>query len=114
MSILYTPQDIKIRDMMAGEDRIVMITGGKAHIGAVSTAYMGHERIEVQTQQLPGHKEAVLTEELAVKGARTLGRTCSVAAGIHYDELSQEQIAEIVGVVHDLFDKYLASVREDS
>jgi gallate decarboxylase subunit D len=91
-----------------GRDTAFLITGGEAHIGAVSTAFYTLEgAVTVQTATVPGHKEDVLTQPLAIRAASNLNCTVTVAAGIHIDQASKEDIQEIVDIVDELFNELL-------
>jgi gallate decarboxylase subunit D len=79
-----------------GRDFLFTVTGGEAHIGAVSTAYFTGGDWIVVTQELPGHKEGPLSARLALTGARTLNATVTVVAGIHIPQASKEDIAQAV------------------
>lgn len=109
----YNLDDIEVREVPVGRDMMLLVTGGAVHIGAVSTAYKNSSgRIEVQTTALPGHKEHTISEDLAIKAARVLDRTVTVAAGIHYDHISLEQIKTIVTIVNERMDEYLQRVAQ--
>lgn len=85
-----------------GTDLAVLITGGRAHIGAVATAYAEGDGIKVETHQLPGHREGELAAEMAGLAASSLDCTVTVAMGIHLDNATREEIDEIVGTVRRL------------
>lgn len=107
----YNPEDIQVIEVPVGRDMMLIVTGGAAHIGAVSTAYKGPSGdLEVQTTGLPGHKEHTISEDLALKAAKVLDRTVTVAAGIHYDHISTEEIRAIVAIVNEKMDDYLQKV----
>ena len=80
-----------------GGDLFVTLTGGTAHIGAAALAYrdFGTGRTTASVLSAPGHKE----EEIALRGAKTLSKalnkTVLFAAGIHLDDITPEEIAEI-------------------
>ncbi|WKL02380.1 hypothetical protein Q0F98_40355 [Paenibacillus amylolyticus] len=40
----YDLKSIRLQVIEAGEDKVFLVTGGKAHIGAVATFYVDHER----------------------------------------------------------------------
>ena len=73
--------------------------GTLPHIGAVSVA---DPQGNVTTQQFPGHKDGVVSERWARALSEAGYRPAVVTAGIHYDGLSREQIAEVVEVTDDM------------
>ncbi len=88
---------IEIRICEMGEDRVFLVTGGTAHIGATATAYMGEDGdVLVDVTTLPGHRERELAAELAMQAASALGRTIAVLVGIHLDKPTKQEIADIV------------------
>lgn len=94
------PYNIQIKTEKLGNDYAFLITGGKAHIGALAIAYYDQEgRLTVEGNQVPGHREGPLTNELALVAAERLHATVSVVMGIHVDQATKEMIAEIVAYV---------------
>ncbi|WMT42966.1 hypothetical protein RE628_12190 [Paenibacillus sp. D2_2] len=89
-----------------------MVTGGVEHIGAASTAYWIGENIEVETSAVPGHKEHVLTVNMARVAAQRLKCTVTVIMGIHYDHLNKTEIAEVSARTEAVFNDYLSSCSE--
>jgi len=88
---------IKIRTYDMGHDRVFLVTGGTAHIGATATAYPASDgTICADAIALPGHRERELALELAAMAAAALGRAVAVLVGIHLDRPSQQEIAEVV------------------
>ncbi|WP_018752794.1 hypothetical protein [Paenibacillus sanguinis] len=100
-------EDIKLEAIPVGRDLLLVITGGVAHIGSASTAYVGDEGTEVQTSAVPGHKEHTLSGEFAQRAAAALQRTVTVVMGIHYDDLTKEEIIAISRQASELLDQYL-------
>ncbi|RCX23590.1 hypothetical protein DFP94_1011189 [Fontibacillus phaseoli] len=105
--------DIKLQVIPMGRDLLLTMTGGEAHIGAASTAYLTEQGIEVQTSALPGHKEHVLTAGLAKRAAEYYQRTVTVVMGIHYDGLNREEIQQISQITKSLLEQLLAESRTE-
>lgn len=101
--------DIKLEAIPMGRDLLLTITGGEAHIGSASTAYPVTGGFDVQTATVPGHKEHTLSEGFALRAAAVLNRTVTVVMGIHYDNLSKEEIQAVSQHTSDLLEKYLLS-----
>ena len=84
------------------DDVIIVVTGGKDHIGAVSLAV---PRPSLQDQNclsatssilsMLGHKEDELVKYVGEKVASATGRTVVVIAGVHYDDLPLADLAVI-------------------
>ncbi|CAH1190937.1 MULTISPECIES: hypothetical protein [unclassified Paenibacillus] len=98
---------MKLQAIQTGDDRVLLVTGGKAHIGAVATYYPDGERINGSVMHIPGHKEQELCERLARKAAQHLRTTVTVIMGIHYNGITRMQIDEIVQTAERLLDEHL-------
>ncbi|AIQ36131.1 hypothetical protein R50345_16770 [Paenibacillus sp. FSL R5-0345] len=102
------PDDIELTATAVGRDLLLVICGGVHHIGASSTAYLNGDQVEVQTSAVPHHKEHTISESIAVKVAEALNKTVTVVMGIHYDEITKEGIMEVVEIVNNKVNQYLA------
>ena len=90
----------------AGGDLIVVILGGCApHVGSVSVGrpadtavidHMADVSAAVKTILLPGHRDDVVGDSFARSLADTIGGTVSVSCGIHYKDLTRQEINTIV------------------
>ncbi|MGF9696964.1 hypothetical protein [Paenibacillus sp. MABNR03] len=103
----YDLNTVRLQVIDAGEDKIFLVTGGKAHIGAVATFYPERERVVGTAIHIPGHKEQELCERLARKAANHLKVTVTVVMGIHFDAITRMQIDEIVLTAEKLLDDHL-------
>ncbi|MFP4976205.1 hypothetical protein ACE6ED_12450 [Paenibacillus sp. CN-4] len=103
------PDDITITELRAGADRVLLITGGAAHIGASSTAYAAEGKIRVDTSAVPGHKEYTLSADFARRAAEALRVTVTVIMGIHYDDLTPEQLGRVIQSAESKFSEYLSA-----
>ncbi|MHB8829287.1 MAG: prenylated flavin chaperone LpdD [Syntrophales bacterium] len=89
--------------MPVGGDMLVVLTGGRAHIGAVAIAQprpgIGDPSRIGSTSSvftLVGHKEDVIARSMSEELSRKLDRVVTVVAGIHWDGLTQRDIAMVV------------------
>jgi hypothetical protein len=85
-----------------GEDYLLSVWGGSAHIGAVAMAQprpslQDPERVSATTSVFcyVGHKEDELVKKMAEKLAATLGGKVVVAAGLHWDGITLEGIRQV-------------------
>ena len=102
-----TPFRIQVRMEQIGRDCLFIVTGGEAHIGAVATAYPEGEGTAVLLSVVPGHREDQLAREMAKQACIRLGCTVTVAAGIHIDQPTKEEIRLAVETAHKEMDKKL-------
>jgi len=106
------PYHIQIHTYPMGEDRVFLITGGKAHIGASAIAYWNQGKVVGYVHELPHHKEGELSLECAKLASHVLETTCSVLIGIHLDHATKEQIDEIVHYVRESMKKKVEELKE--
>ncbi len=100
-----------------GDDLLVLLTGGKAHIGAVAIA---QPRPSLQDPGQPsstgsvitilGHKEDAVAKAMAEALSGRLGRNVIVVAGIHWDALTREGIATIMELCRKINEKIAAAL----
>lgn len=79
-----------------GEDLVVSIEGGEAHVGAISMAEPqpdGDPR--TGTLAAMDHRESEVTSLVAREVASRTGRRTVVIAGIHLDRITREEIEAI-------------------
>ena len=74
-----------------GKDVQALLTGGDAHAGGTALAAPD---VPVQTLSLPGHRDAELACRLAQGLAEGLGCTVCATAGIHYGDITRDEIEE--------------------
>ncbi|TCS81305.1 hypothetical protein [Tepidibacillus fermentans] len=98
---MTNPYQIQIQHFKMGEDLVILVSGGVAHIGAVATAYVNENKIHVEVTQLPHHKEGELAREFAELAAQTLHRTVSVLMGIHIHQATKDDICQIEAYVRN-------------
>ena len=88
----------------------VGIFGGTLpHIGAVSVV---DPEGNITTQQFDRHRDGVVSERWARALAEAGCFPAVITAGIHYDGLSREQIAEVVALTDELLEELLDEQRE--
>ncbi|MBD8497410.1 hypothetical protein [Paenibacillus arenosi] len=66
------------------------------------------EQIYTMTHVVPGHKEAILSEPMALEAAKRLRTTVTVIAGIHYEQLQKHEIDQVVHAAWHVFYKALS------
>ena len=95
--------EVSARTLFVGADMLVVLTGGRAHIGAVAIAQprpgISDPNRTGSTSSVftrVGHKEDVIAKSMAEELSRKLNRVVTVVAGIHWDSLTQGEIAALV------------------
>jgi hypothetical protein len=105
-----------------GNDCLVILWGGtRLHIGAVGMAQVRPSLRDPQKTSAtssvftyPGHKEDVVAKTMSEEIARRVGRNTVVAAGIHWDALSEKDITTITAICRELTDKIVARLSGSS
>ena len=97
-----------------GEDYLLSIQGGRAHIGAVAMAQprpsLADEKRLSATASVfcyVGHKEDALVKRVSEKLAAALGTRVVVAAGLHWDDITPDEIEQVVRNVDALVELVL-------
>lgn len=104
---------------VVGEDLVVIISGGtKPHIGAIGVAQprsslKDPEMISATSSVFTflGHKEDVVAKEMSEELARELNRKVVVVAGMHWEDLEDERIEEVMGICQRLKERILEERR---
>ena len=101
-----------------GDDCLVILWGGtRLHIGALGMAEVRPSLQDPQKTSATssvftylGHKEDVVAKAMSEEIARRVGRNTVVAAGIHWDALSDKDITTITAICRELTDKIVAGL----
>jgi hypothetical protein len=93
---------ITLRSMEVGSDLLVVITGGKAHIGATAVGITCGGLASASVITVPAHREDRVVKSAAEKLAKALDRSVVVVAGIHYDAITKDEIDESLRLCDEL------------
>ena len=99
-----------------GDDIVVIIGGGESHIGAVGISFpaesiiTGETTITTSVITLPSHKDDVVAKRVSEKISKILNKKVTVIAGIHFDNLSENDINKILKGCEKLTDKIIEKV----
>lgn len=93
-----------------GEDVLLCVEGGnRPHIGCVVQAVprpsldgSGKMSATASVLNLTGHKDEFLCRKLAEQICSRLGVTVVCTGGVHLDEISEEQIAQLLEICEQL------------
>ncbi|MDR3320476.1 MAG: hypothetical protein LBS77_06145 [Desulfovibrio sp.] len=98
------------RVIRAGADIQCVLTGGGGHIGAVALAQPSPAGVQSLILSLPGHREDELALRMALVMAKTLNHAICVSAGIHFDNITREEIAAVLRLTDELTERCLKSI----
>jgi gallate decarboxylase subunit D len=100
---------VKLQASVLGHDLVVCIFNAAAHIGAVSIGEydFGHSRASVSVVTRLGHKDDALAQKAAYLISKTTHKPVCVIAGVHLDDITQEEITAIMQNTALLLEKFI-------
>ena len=105
--------EIVLNAKKIGNDYLVILTGGREHVGAVAVGFFDEksQRASSSVITIPGHRE----EQLALKGARQVSiatkKTTIFIAGIHKNDINNEDIKHIVSVACEMIEDLITFLK---
>lgn len=93
---------VTLKAVDVGDDLLVMITGGKAHIGGTALGTNAGGLASSSVITTPGHRDDRVAKSAAEKLAKALQKNVAVVAGIHYDHITKDEIAETLRLCDEL------------
>ncbi|NLZ49793.1 MAG: hypothetical protein GX895_13635 [Clostridiales bacterium] len=114
----FKNKEITLTALFMGKDLNVSIYGGDLpHIGAIA---LGIPRPSLEDKNkisssvslltITGHKEDVIVQRLAKVLSKSLNSTVVVSCGIHYDNITLEDIEAINLLISDLTDELISKL----
>jgi gallate decarboxylase subunit D len=99
-------------DLMAyrmGTDLVVSLANAHAHIGAVAVGDYDHTtgRTSCSLVTRLGHKEGDVAQKAAYAISKHTQKPTCVIAGIHLDNVTQEEIREIIANAERLVERFI-------
>ncbi len=92
-----------------GDDITVFIYNENAHIGAVAVGEYDHNEKRASTSVITrsGHKDDTVALKAAYLISRKTKRPCCVIAGIHLDDITEQEIGELLENADSLVEDFL-------
>lgn len=93
-----------------GEDYLLTLTGGEEHVGAVAVGLFDEksQRASSSVITMPGHREEYLALDGAKQVSRATRKTSVFVVGIHQDNISLEEIKDIVLAAGEMVENFIA------
>lgn len=115
------PYQIHAEALVIGEDLVISIWGGsRPHVGAVALAIprpsLKDPAVIGSTSSVLtrlGHKEDDIVKRVSERVSAALNRVVVVSAGIHWDDISQEEIGTIQSVCETLTNRLIDRILEE-
>jgi hypothetical protein len=104
---------VKLQASFLGNDLAVCIFNAAAHIGAVSIGEYDfeHSRASVSVVTRLGHKDDALAQKAAYLISKTTHKPVCVIAGVHLDDITQEEISAIMQNTTLLLENFIQELR---
>lgn len=100
---------ISVQIRPVGADYLMLVEGGKPHIGCTVLAIprpslTGDGSVSVTSSVLnvTGHKDEEICRYLAERLCAARQRTVVCTGGFHVDQITREQLAEVLGAVKEM------------
>lgn len=109
--------EIAVELRRCGDDLVAEVTGGAAHIGCIVLAVArpslsgdGSTGCTSSVLNAAGHKDEAVARPVAEALCRASGRTVACTGGVHVDDATPAQIAEVAAAVAPLCDAAVALI----
>lgn len=102
---------VELRAHRIGKDLLVTLTGGAAHIGAVGVGCSLGVRASASVVSLPEHRDDRMAHHAAERISAVYGCNCAVVAGVHFDDISPEEIKETLRLYEEVLGAFLADTK---
>lgn len=94
-----------------GNDLLVVISGGAAHIGAVGAGNVCTGMASSSVITMPGHRDDRIAKAAAERISKSQGCNCVVVAGVHYDGISAHEIEDVMTMCSSLISELEEKLR---
>ncbi len=102
--------DLRVDMTHLGQDLIVTLVGGEAHVGAVALGGF-HNRSYASVLTVPDHRDDVIAKEAASRISKALNCSCVVTVGIHVSNASKQQISQIIEASLTLIEELIEALK---
>ena len=94
-----------------GNDLVVFIYNNNAHIGAVAVGEYDHDERRASTSVITrlGHKDDAIAQRAAYSISKSTKRPVCVVAGVHLDNITGEEIDELLENASLMVDELIKS-----
>jgi hypothetical protein len=103
---------VNLQAIEMGEDLLVRIFNAGVHVGAVAIGEFDaeHQRASVSVITRLGHKDDAIAQKAAYAISKYAKKTVCVVAGVHLDNICEEEIGQILknasGLIQSLLKNY--------
>ena len=106
--------EVQLKAQWMGSDPVIFISNKNAHIGAVSVGEYDPVTERTSTSMITrlGHKDDAVAQGAAYRISKAWKKPVCVIAGIHLEDISSQEIGEILRYAQSLVDEFLQSIPE--
>ena len=105
--------EVRLNAVRVGRDLIVIIDGGQGHIGAVAAGTNCGGLAVSSVLTVPGHRDDRIAKDAAERISKRLGCNCAVVAGVHYDDITPQEIKDVLILSSTLVDELEGALRTE-
>jgi gallate decarboxylase subunit D len=105
--------EVELNATRVGKDLVVVISGGQGHIGAVGAGTNCGGLAVSSVLTVPGHRDDRIAKDAAERISKKLGCNCAVVAGVHYDNISPQEIKDVLILSSSLVDELEGALRTE-
>lgn len=100
---------MRLRWEAVGPDLVLWFSGAGAHVGAVALGDFDplSGRAYVQCLSAPGHRDDLIARQMALDASRRLHRRVVALGGIHLDDITAEECAQVVANAERLLARFI-------
>ena len=103
--------EVTLQAQYIGEDTVIFIYNENAHIGSVSVVEYDPKSKRSSTSVITrlGHRDDTVARQAAYRISKVFKKPVCVVAGIHVEDINQQEIEEILENVQSLVEKFIQS-----
>lgn len=105
--------EVRLNAIRVGKDLVIIIDGGRGHIGAVAAGSGCGGMAISSVLTMPGHRDDRIAKDAAERISKKLGVNCAVVAGVHYDGITPQEIKDVLILSSSLVDELEGALRTE-
>jgi translation initiation factor 1 (eIF-1/SUI1) len=105
--------EVRLNARRIGKDVVIIIDGGEGHIGAVAAGTNCGGMAVSSVLTVPGHRDDRIAKDAAERISKKCGCNCAVVAGVHYDDITPQEIKDVLIISSSLMDELEGALRTE-
>lgn len=95
------------------QDICILLWGGSSHVGAVVVAVPSEKEPLLWSIDLPHHKDMIIARQIALRVCNLRKQKVTVVCGIHYDNITKNEIQSIIQLSEEMAGKAVSYLEEN-